>query len=121
MLLVPATLGRREQPVQRVLRRPVMAALGTVSYGIYLWHTVVLRLIKDDPIGRAGDSWWMLVNLLVIVAITLVIATLSYRIIERPALRLVPSTFEQLLHREPLPFVAVVDRPPARADEVLHR
>ncbi len=122
MLLIPATLGRRDQPVQRVLRRPVMASLGLVSYGIYLWHTVILRAIKGDPIGGVGGGvWWMLVNLLVVVAITLVIATLSYRLVERPALRLVPSTFERLLHREPLPFVAPADRPAPRADEVLQR
>ncbi|MEI8239090.1 MAG: acyltransferase [Actinomycetota bacterium] len=90
LVLLPATLGDREQSSQRWLRRPTLAALGTVSYGVYLWHTVIIRYLRVH--GPSGSGfWWLMENLLITVAVTLVIATLSYRLVERPLLNLVPS------------------------------
>ena len=43
----------------------------------------------------------MIVNLLVVVAVSFVLATLSYRLVERPALLMVPSAFERLARPEP--------------------
>lgn len=46
---------------------------GSISYGLYLWHTMLLRVL-DIPA-------------LVTVALSIVIADLSYRFVERPVLR----------------------------------
>ncbi len=108
-LLVPATLGNSDQRVQRLLRRPTLAALGTISYGIYLWHTLVIRLLKRNPV-IAINGWnptlQLVVNLSIVVGIAVVIATLSYRLVERPALTFVPSTFEGLVSGSSRPSAA---------------
>ena len=100
LLLLPATLGRPQHVLQRALRRPLIAAFGTVSYGLYLWHISVLGVVERNPIG-SGGAWWMIVNLLVVVAVSFVLSTLSYRLVERPALLMVPSAFERLARPEP--------------------
>ena len=69
--------------VRRVPRfTGAFAALGLVSYGFYLWHVPVLlwlrahALLPLDPFGAA----------LVGGAVTLALAVLSWRLIERPAI-----------------------------------
>ena len=90
IVLLPAMLGRADHPTQVFLRRPFIAALGTVSYGIYLWHVVVLHVVADQKI-LFGSFWGVGVNFTIVLAITVVIATISYRLVERPILNLVPS------------------------------
>ena len=61
---------------------PVVAWLGLISYGIFLWHYVVaLRL------GVPGEGWSFLPLLVATVAITVPIAAASYYLLERPLLR----------------------------------
>jgi hypothetical protein len=66
-------------PLRRLLALPPFAALGRISYGVYLYHWPVFVLIErrrwDAPVG---------VVLLAKCAITLAVALLSYRFIERP-------------------------------------
>ena len=53
-----------------------------ISYGIFLWHyVVVLRL------GVPGEGWSFLPLLIATVAITVPIAAASYYLLERPLLR----------------------------------
>lgn len=66
--------------------------LGTISYSIYLFHPVVfmslLWLLSRQPAG----SWWRTqhlgVYLAVNVVLTVAVATLVYRWVERPCIRL---------------------------------
>jgi peptidoglycan/LPS O-acetylase OafA/YrhL len=61
--------------------RPLVA-LGTVSYGVYLWHVPVLLFLR-----RTGTLPLSFVPALALaLALTLVIATLSWRFVERPVL-----------------------------------
>jgi peptidoglycan/LPS O-acetylase OafA/YrhL len=86
-LLLPAVLGDQGQPVQRFLRSAWPAAVGTVSYGLYLWHKTILEAL--DKHLPNGDTWYGLVGgLAIVLAISLTIATVSYRLLERPALKL---------------------------------
>ncbi len=60
----------------------LLAALGLVSYGFYLWHVPVLLWLRAHsllPLNPFGAS-------LVGGAVTLALATLSWRLIERPAI-----------------------------------
>ena len=93
-LLVPGIFGPPEQGViRRFLRFRVVAWLGLISYGIYLWHEAILdlafRWTDSDPFYVA-DFWELLPITLVL---TIVIAAASYYGLERPALRLKDRRF----------------------------
>lgn len=66
-------------PIVRVLEHPVMVWLGRRSYGIYLWHWPFLRTSLFPSRGQ---------NVVWSIAITLVVAELSFRFVESPLLRL---------------------------------
>jgi peptidoglycan/LPS O-acetylase OafA/YrhL len=69
-----------------LLARPVPRRLGLVSYGIFLWHLVLLRTLMPAlgiPFfaGRTAEV------LTVLVVATIAVATVTYRLVERPAQR----------------------------------
>ena len=77
-LIVAATHER--SPLARALGLPVLRWIGVRSYGIYLWHWPVMALTRpgiDVPLDG-----WALFGMQV--AITIVLAELSYRFVEAP-------------------------------------
>jgi peptidoglycan/LPS O-acetylase OafA/YrhL len=74
-------------PVARhaLAARPIRF-LGTISYSFYLWHLPVILLARGYAGGRVepGDFWPFSCACLVA---TLVLATLSWWLVERPAMR----------------------------------
>ncbi|NNL65845.1 MAG: acyltransferase [Myxococcales bacterium] len=82
-----ALIGSASGPISRAA-----AAVGTISYSIYLWHFVVVNaLIKGGVtlslgFGHVGDAF--ATTLAVAVPATLALATLSYHVIEAPFLAL---------------------------------
>jgi peptidoglycan/LPS O-acetylase OafA/YrhL len=66
----------------RVLSLPPLPLLGLVSYGIYLWHWPLFIAINADRTGLDGTPL-----LVVRCAATVVVATASYLIVERPIRR----------------------------------
>jgi hypothetical protein len=77
-----------DQPLRWLGSRPLLL-LGTWSYGIYLWHFPVLRLLPryvPGPWKTVEGSW---LALLICVVATLALAALSYHAVERPALNAV--------------------------------
>jgi peptidoglycan/LPS O-acetylase OafA/YrhL len=74
-------------------------ALGTISYGFYLWHLPILRWTDDRLVGEPAIVRIGLGFVLVLTA-----SLASYRLIERPALRLksrfaAPPTTSEGTHR----------------------
>jgi peptidoglycan/LPS O-acetylase OafA/YrhL len=74
----------------RVLANRVLAYLGLISFAMYLYHLAVIRQV-DDWLGKPMDAalgvrlvTYMALGLL----LTVLIASLSYYLVERPALRL---------------------------------
>ncbi|MBB2909783.1 peptidoglycan/LPS O-acetylase OafA/YrhL [Streptosporangium becharense] len=87
-LLVPATLPPPgDSPLRRVLGNRVMGFLGRVSYGVFLWQFVAIHLWYDFT-GQRPFTGGFLLNLVPITALTLLLAVLTHRYVERPALRL---------------------------------
>jgi peptidoglycan/LPS O-acetylase OafA/YrhL len=87
-LLLPGFLGHtdRDSMWSRILKHPVTVYLGTISYGIFLWHLVLLRLIIEVvnyPVFSGG--FWLLWG--ATVAISICAASLSWFLIERPIQR----------------------------------
>ncbi len=75
-----------------LLQRPVVLWIGKLSYGIYLYHYLVLNGVKRvfGYISFAVNDN-MLLFALVSFCLTLAIAYLSYRLIERPILYMVKA------------------------------
>jgi len=88
LLLLPAVFGDGRTGVpKRVLASPVLAWLGLVSYGIFLYHWPIAFALS-----RVGvTEWWphapFLVLTVVTLALTLACAAVSYYLVERPILR----------------------------------
>ncbi len=88
LLLAPLVVGTTPARVTRILGSAVGRWLGRTSYGIYLWHLIVLFFL----LANGASGWWtanpmVLVTALCIVG-SVVLGTVSYLVIERPALRL---------------------------------
>lgn len=87
-LVLPATFGTKAGgAVRAVLRHPVMAFLGAISYGIYLWHYPALIIVHDDLLGLSVRKGRLAVVFVLALALTLVFASVSWYLIERPLLR----------------------------------
>lgn len=93
LLLAPAVFARPQGGLpRRVLAQPVVAWLGMISYGIFLWHyAVVLRL------GPYGAKASFAVVLIATLAISIACAAASYYLVERPLLRLKYRSIGDLL------------------------
>jgi peptidoglycan/LPS O-acetylase OafA/YrhL len=57
--------------------------VGQISYGLYLWHVMILAML--DASGFAGENW---IRALIVAAATLGVSVLSYNHVEAPCLRL---------------------------------
>jgi peptidoglycan/LPS O-acetylase OafA/YrhL len=75
--LEPSRLGRL------LLENRALTYVGRISYGLYLWHPLALRLIERANRGwRLGAAPLLVTNL----AVSLLVATLSFTLFERPIL-----------------------------------
>lgn len=77
--LVLSLVSDRPSRMARALAQPRLVYLGTISYGIYLWHYPIARMIRDlVPDGLA---------LLVVLPASVAIAAASYELVEKPLRR----------------------------------
>jgi len=69
-----------------MLSTPLMVALGDLSYSIYAAHTWTLRIFErpetDFSIGRA---WEAIFRIVLAIALTIILSTATFRLIEVPA------------------------------------
>jgi peptidoglycan/LPS O-acetylase OafA/YrhL len=79
------------------LERQWLCSLGKISYGVYLFHFPIFTLLGKNVFSRF-DSWkegWFCIDLAVFLAcglaITLPLAALSFRCVERPLLARKPK------------------------------
>lgn len=87
-LLLPAVFGQAGGGIpRRILANRVMAWLGLISYGIFLWH---YPFVTRFAAGRWKDLWgdWQMLGVtLATAAVTIACAAASYHFVERPILR----------------------------------
>lgn len=87
-LVLPLVFGPADGgAVRRLLARPLPAALGRISYGIFCVHMVVL--LGGMHLLGVGDFWphfWLVLAGTALVSVTL--AAAAYVVVERPAMRL---------------------------------
>lgn len=82
-LTLASVLMRDERTLLgRALSSRMLVAAGTVSYGIYLWHFLFIERLRTTPV------WWTEgTNLVLVLALTLAVATVSWLVLEKPLLR----------------------------------
>jgi peptidoglycan/LPS O-acetylase OafA/YrhL len=81
----------KESRLIRVLNSPPLLWAGIVSYSVFLWHHPLILTLKDHGLtfdGRLG----FLLNLGITLLVTGVLASLTYRFVEAPALALKRSS-----------------------------
>jgi peptidoglycan/LPS O-acetylase OafA/YrhL len=89
-LLLPAVFGPDSGAIRGLLRSWPIASIGVISYGIYLWHTSWLT----EYLSWTGDKLEMaplLSMVLVALGLSILSASVSYFVMERPLLRLKAS------------------------------
>jgi peptidoglycan/LPS O-acetylase OafA/YrhL len=88
--VVPAVFGRTHQRGVDWFRTPSLLFLGTVSFGIYLWHPVVMLWFDGLSDGSSPRVRFAALTV-VVLAVTIPIAAASYWLLERPMMRLYRS------------------------------
>jgi peptidoglycan/LPS O-acetylase OafA/YrhL len=77
---------RRGDPL-RLLELRAVAAAGLVSYSAFLWHEPLLRWLRLRGLTAEGGEGF-LANLALVALVTGLVAAITYRLVEVPALRL---------------------------------
>lgn len=87
-LLVPAVLhhGRGASGWERLLSTRPARFLGRISYGLFLWHLLALDLVFRLP-GLEPFTGQALLVLALALPLSVVLAWVSLRVVEEPALR----------------------------------
>jgi peptidoglycan/LPS O-acetylase OafA/YrhL len=87
-MLLPAVFGPpRTGAIRRLLSSRVLASIGLVSYGVYLWHQLVVHEIQT----HVHTAWKVLDApflplLAVAVVVTIAVSAVSYFLVERPGI-----------------------------------
>lgn len=76
----------------QVLDNRLTRYVAQISFGIYIWHYVVLELVRMywDPLidhGKASDPTRFVVTCAIITVITFTVAHLSYHLVENPVIQ----------------------------------
>jgi len=99
-LLLPGIFGPQEKGlIRRFLANRVVQLIGLVSYGVYLWHELLIIKLREwagAPSNAIGGDFGKLA--VVVFAGTLVLAVASYVVVERPVLRR-KNVVPRFLHR----------------------
>ena len=87
LIVLPGALGPlRDGVVARVLTSKPLEWIGEISYGIYLWHLMMVVYWVDRTGGVAFDANFWLVLVLTLVS-SIVLGWLSWVLVERPLQR----------------------------------
>ena len=81
--LIAANVLAPDSAVSKIFAHPVLVHLGRISYGLYVYHWIVVYYLTAESTGLP----WLIVDVLR-VTVSLGIAMLSYRYLEMPLRRL---------------------------------
>jgi peptidoglycan/LPS O-acetylase OafA/YrhL len=85
-LVVLPDQAARLSPLLRVLTSRPLVAVGLASYSLFLWHEPLERLLHERGLTLDGTGGFV-VNLIVLGVLSGLLSALTYRYVERPALR----------------------------------
>jgi peptidoglycan/LPS O-acetylase OafA/YrhL len=85
LVVLPDTTNSKPPKLVRLLEMRPLVLIGLASYSLFLWHEPVIRLMTREGLTAPGAEGFML-NVAVFGCIGGVLAALTYRYVERPAL-----------------------------------
>jgi peptidoglycan/LPS O-acetylase OafA/YrhL len=92
MIVLPGRADHSVNGAAKVLEWLPLRYLGLISYSIYLWHEPVAWWVRAHiPHDSTSVRGWAL-SLLVVLVISVALATLTYFAVERPAMKLKKRT-----------------------------
>ena len=100
LTLAPGVLGRADQTIVRAMTWRPLAMLGVVSYGIYLWHNIVLVWLAQRWVFDGTFAAFVLATAATI-ALSSAIAIVSHRFVEVPASALARRPLAWPTHGQP--------------------
>jgi hypothetical protein len=89
-LIIAAGCGAR-RGVERIFSEPLLQCIGRLSYSFYLWHwpmLIIAPMVVGHPLDVAGRC--------TIVVLSLVVALLSFVVVEEPGRRIALGTLQWL-------------------------
>jgi peptidoglycan/LPS O-acetylase OafA/YrhL len=94
----PSSTEPRLSLLVRMLESRVLVLTGLVSYSLFLWHEPLIRWMQVHGFTVGGRTGF-LVDIVLLGSISLVLAALTYRFVERPALARKRRQTRQIQHQ----------------------
>jgi peptidoglycan/LPS O-acetylase OafA/YrhL len=110
LLLALVVFADDRSRLLRILESRPLVLTGLGSYSLFLWHDPLLRTLRSDGLTMPGTGG-LAVNLLLVASIAGAASTLTYLVVERPALRLKRAWYGR--GRDPVPAEPVGTLDPA--------
>ena len=85
-IVIPGREGAKPLRAVRVLESRVFVAVGVASYSLFLWHYPVILWLRENGL-TAGGLGGLALNLALVATVAGALSALTYRYVERPALR----------------------------------
>ncbi len=85
-VVIPSAAGSAGSHFRRLLEARWMFALGLVSYSLFLWHEPLVHLLRERGLTAPGIGEF-LIAVVTIAAVSIPLSIITYRLVERPALR----------------------------------
>jgi peptidoglycan/LPS O-acetylase OafA/YrhL len=104
-VVVLANQAERPSRLLRVLTSRPLVAVGLASYSLFLWHEPLQRLLHERGLTLDGSGGFM-VNLAVLGVLSGSLSALTYRYVERPALRRKARRQPQPAHQTSQPLAS---------------
>ena len=100
LLMLPGVVGDPAARWRGFAVSPIMRWLGQISFGVFLWHPLLIELIRGalNYQDFAGAFW---ATLLLTLIASLTVATLSFKFVEEPAQRRFRNGFRRTAARAP--------------------
>lgn len=86
VIVIPGRQGAKPLWAVRLLESRPFVAVGVASYSVFLWHYPVILWLRENGL-TAGGLGGLALNLALVAIVTGALSALTYRYVERPALR----------------------------------
>jgi peptidoglycan/LPS O-acetylase OafA/YrhL len=94
--------ANRPSPLGRLLDRQPFVGIGVISYSVFLWSfPATVFLMQHGLLLRGSGPWQLAANSAVVVPVLGALSSLTYLLVERPALKL-----RRPVRRQPIPAKA---------------